>query len=132
MLTANVIKVRRSVTHPTLREKAPNTEFFSGLYFPVFGLSTGKYRPEKTPYLDTFHAVQHYLYFKLTLRKWVYFCLNIPFFKDQKMILNFTKRFFLYENEAAFACFNMCKYVTSQVSTVCTTYLYSYSLIQKI
>ena len=47
MLNANVVKVRRSVTHTTLREKAPNTEFFSGLYFPVFGLSTGKYRPEK-------------------------------------------------------------------------------------
>ena len=29
----------------------------SGLYFPVFGLKTGKYGPEKTPYLDTFHAV---------------------------------------------------------------------------
>ena len=83
MLTANVIKVRRSVTHPTLREKAPNTEFFSGLYFPVFGLSTGKYRPEKTPYLDTFHAVQHYLYFKLTFRKWGYFCLNILFLRSK-------------------------------------------------
>ena len=23
----------------------------------VFGLNTGKCRPEKTPYLDTFHAV---------------------------------------------------------------------------
>ena len=38
---------------------------FSGPYFPVFGLNTnsvfspnaGKYGPEKTPYLDTFHAV---------------------------------------------------------------------------
>ena len=29
----------------------------SGPYFPVFGLSTGKYGPEITPYLDTFHAV---------------------------------------------------------------------------
>ena len=29
----------------------------SGPYFPVFGLNTGKYRPEITPYLDTFHAV---------------------------------------------------------------------------
>ena len=29
----------------------------SGPYFPVFGLNTGKYGPEKTPYLDTFHAV---------------------------------------------------------------------------
>ena len=39
---------------------------FSGPYFPVFWLNkeiysvnpnTGKYGPEKTPYLDTFHAV---------------------------------------------------------------------------
>ena len=29
----------------------------SGLYFPVFGLNTRKYGPEKTPYLETFHAV---------------------------------------------------------------------------
>ena len=27
---------------------------FSGLHFPVFGLNTGKYGPEETPYLDTF------------------------------------------------------------------------------
>ena len=26
-------------------------------YFPAFGLNTGKYGPEKTAYLDTFHAV---------------------------------------------------------------------------
>ena len=30
---------------------------FSGLYFPVFSPNTGKYGPEKTPYLDTFHTV---------------------------------------------------------------------------
>ena len=40
---------------------------FSGPYFPAFGLNTeryyvfspiaGIYGPEKTPYLDTFHAV---------------------------------------------------------------------------
>ena len=29
----------------------------SGPYFPVFNPSTGKYEPEITPYLDTFHAV---------------------------------------------------------------------------
>ena len=29
----------------------------SGPYLPVFGLNIGKYAPEKTPYLDTFHAV---------------------------------------------------------------------------
>ena len=30
---------------------------FSGLYFPVFSPDTGKYGPEKTLYLDPFHAV---------------------------------------------------------------------------
>ena len=30
---------------------------FSGPFIPVFGLNTEKYGPEKTPYLDTFHAV---------------------------------------------------------------------------
>ena len=30
---------------------------FSGPYFPVFGLNTGKYGPEKTPFLGSFHAV---------------------------------------------------------------------------
>ena len=30
----------------------------SGLYFPVFGLNTGKYGPGITPCLDTFHKVQ--------------------------------------------------------------------------
>ena len=30
---------------------------FSDPYFPVFGLNTGKYGPEKTTNLDTFHAV---------------------------------------------------------------------------
>ena len=32
--------------------------FFSGPYFPVFVLNTGKYGPEETPYFDTFHAVK--------------------------------------------------------------------------
>ena len=30
---------------------------FSGLYFLVLGMSIGKYRAEKTPYLNIFHAV---------------------------------------------------------------------------
>ena len=33
---------------------------FFGRYFPVFALSAGKYGPEKTPHLDTFHAVPVY------------------------------------------------------------------------
>ena len=37
---------------------------FSGPYFPLFSPNTGKYPPEKTPYLDTFHAVlAFFIYF---------------------------------------------------------------------
>ena len=39
-----------------LRKKCPNTEFFSGP-------NTGKCGPEKTPYLDTFHAVTYFVTF---------------------------------------------------------------------
>ena len=38
----------------SLRGKCPSTEFFSGPYFPVFALNTGKYGPEKTLSLGTF------------------------------------------------------------------------------
>ena len=38
-------------------EKNVKCGVFPGSYFPVFSPNTGKYRPEKTPYLDTFHAV---------------------------------------------------------------------------
>ena len=37
--------------------KVPKYGGFFGPYFPVFGLNAGKYRSEKTPYLDTFHEV---------------------------------------------------------------------------
>ena len=37
--------------------KVSKYEVFSGPYFPVFGLNTGKYGPGKTPYLDTFHVL---------------------------------------------------------------------------
>ena len=39
-----------------LREKCPNKEFFWSV-FSVYGLNTGKYGPNKTPYLDTFHTL---------------------------------------------------------------------------
>ena len=41
--------------------KVSTYEVFSGPYFPVFRTNTGKYGPEKTPYLDTFHAVRSFL-----------------------------------------------------------------------
>ena len=47
--------VRFRITCPAW--KASKYGFFSGPYFPVFNPNTGKYGPEITPYLDTFHAV---------------------------------------------------------------------------
>ena len=35
----------------------PKFGVFSGLYFPLFGLNTGKDGIAKPPYWDTFHAV---------------------------------------------------------------------------
>ena len=58
------------VVEYSLREKCPNTEFFLVRIFPhsdwirrdtsylsVFSPNVGKYEPEKTLYLDTFHTV---------------------------------------------------------------------------
>ena len=36
--------------------KSVQIRSFSGPYSPIFGLNTGKYGPEKTPYLDSFHT----------------------------------------------------------------------------
>ena len=43
--------------------KVSKYRVISDPYFPVFGVNVGKYRPEITPYLDTFHTVmvQHFL-----------------------------------------------------------------------
>ena len=48
-------KCRADSRHETLHEKCLYG-FFSRPYFPLFSPNTGKYGPEKTPYLDTFHA----------------------------------------------------------------------------
>ena len=57
---------------------------FSGPYFPAFGLNAeryevslvfspnaGKYGPEKTPYLDTFHAVKGKVIYLLFVYSWL-------------------------------------------------------------
>ena len=41
----------------TIRYKVSKNGVFSGPYIPVFSPNTGKYGPEKTPYLDIFRAV---------------------------------------------------------------------------
>ena len=70
---------------------------FSGPYFPLFGLNTGKYGPEKTPYLDTFHAVYGVKKRKIGL-KWVkcfhkiwscIYLLNKHFVMKSHLVLHF-------------------------------------------
>ena len=47
----------------------------SGPFLPVFGLNTGKYGPEVTPYLHTFHAVRTaYLLIRQLLNGMANFC----------------------------------------------------------
>ena len=45
---------------PALREKCPNTEFFSVLYFPIFSPYTGKYGPEKLRIRILFTQCRYY------------------------------------------------------------------------
>ena len=40
--------------------KASECGVISGPYFPALGLNTGKYGPEKAPYLDTFHSLERF------------------------------------------------------------------------
>ena len=49
---------RRLLERGTAR-KVSKYGVISGPYFPVFSPNTGKYGPEITPYLDTFHVVKH-------------------------------------------------------------------------
>ena len=53
-------------------------EVICGPYFPVFGLNTGKYGPEITPYLDAFHAVLGQLF---ATDKW-----NIDHLSDEELL----------------------------------------------
>ena len=72
-----------------LSRKCPNTEFFLGLYFPVFGPvfspNTEKHGPEKSPYLDSFHAVK----IKLNIQIFrVMFIFHINSFKVTKNFMH--------------------------------------------
>ena len=51
----NLYYVRDTILH--IAWKLSKYAGFSGPYFPVFSLNTGKYGPEKSPSLDTFHAM---------------------------------------------------------------------------
>ena len=53
----DVCEISQSVQQKYTVRKVIRYEVFSGQFFPVFGPNTGKYLPEKTPYLDIFHVV---------------------------------------------------------------------------
>ena len=66
----NFVTLKHLIMWKVLREKCPNMECLLACIFPyldwirrlteyisVFSPNAGKYGPEKTPYLDTFHAV---------------------------------------------------------------------------
>ena len=50
-------KVIISYVNSDTVSKVSKYEVISGLYFLVFSPNTGKFGPEITPYLDTFHTV---------------------------------------------------------------------------
>ena len=97
-----------------LREKCPNnTELFLVRIFPhsewirrntkylsVFSSNAGKYKPEITPYLDTFHAVRNPIGEGF---HWVAFCLNVGNISNKVFVLQwiFTYMFEKIINMAA-------------------------------
>ena len=60
------IKIRNHLEETVLRKsthtawKVAKYGVFSGPYFPILGLNTGNYGPEKSLYLDTFNAVKQF------------------------------------------------------------------------
>ena len=56
LVNLNIALLARGYEPSRLPWKVSKYGVFSSLYFPVFGLNTGKYGLEKTSYLDAFHA----------------------------------------------------------------------------
>ena len=63
--------------------------FFSGPYFPVFG-------PEKTPYLDTFYAVQQYYLYRCFIPWWYEILSCFKTFAIAGSLLFITFYYFFY------------------------------------
>ena len=51
------VKLNQFMQYESHGVKSVQVRIYSGPYFPEFGLNTGKYGPEITPYLDTFHIM---------------------------------------------------------------------------
>ena len=72
--------------------------FIFGRYFSVFGLNTGKYGPEISPHLDTFHAVMCTKYIQNVYHISTNFCVHfvykiIRIMADKFCIQNLYKDF---------------------------------------
>ena len=89
----------------TMCEMCPNTEFFLVHIFPhsdwirrdtsylsIFSPNAGKYRPEKIPYLDTFHAVSELKYFKSMSNSEDSFLDLLVIIKTKSLRLSYLKR----------------------------------------
>ena len=80
--------------------KSVQIRSFSGPYFPLFGLNTGKHGPEKTPYLDTFDAVNlivipSFFIQKNDISENVRYLITLSFQEHYREVQNRNKRFFL-------------------------------------
>ena len=86
----------------------------SAPYFPVFGLNTGKYGPEITPYLDTFHVV---LDFPLSLL----FVIRIHIvYNTLECLIQVEKWMCEYEKWKAFFAGNWCTCLHKFRNAICT------------
>lgn len=65
------------VTEYSEKIKKVQIRSFTGLYFYLFGMNAGKYRPEKTPHLDTFCSVQIILECTWRLKLWFIQCISV-------------------------------------------------------
>ena len=66
----------------------------SGPHVPVFSLNTGKYGPEGTPYLDTFHAVLLKIDCFSALLTISSFHINPPLYQTDSSSASFLKDFY--------------------------------------
>ena len=109
----------------TLREKCPNTEFFLlREYLSVFSPNVGKYGPEKTLHLDTFHFSQHFVpvhknNYKQLVRNCCPICLLLICDKIFEFILCNTLLNFLNQKMILFLQFSL---VSSRATLVLINY----------
>ena len=103
--------------------KLSKYEVFSGPFFPVFGLNTGKYGLEKSSYLDTFHAVSFSQKPREILGSIPFYYLQIFLTKEKSAIKFFEWKLIFYK-KASF----LYKNVDITIS-ICNKYFYVTKII---